>query len=52
MNIVYVTMMYGVGLPILFPIAVISLMVIYFLDVICLFYVYRQPPKYDSSLHK
>jgi len=51
MNIVFVTMMYGVGLPILFPIACLSFIAIYFLDLYLLFYVYRKPPDYDSKLH-
>ena len=51
MNIIFVTMMYGSGLPILFPIAFISFMVIYFLEIYMLFYVYQFPPAYDSSLN-
>ena len=51
MNIIFVTMMYGSALPILFPIACISFLVIYFLEIYLLFYVYQIPPNYDLSLH-
>ena len=47
LTIVYITMMYGVGMPILFPIACISFVVLYFVEKILLFYGYRMPPMYD-----
>ena len=52
MNNIFVTMMYGCGLPILFPIALVSLVVTYFVEIYMLFYIYRVPPAYDISLHK
>ena len=51
MNIVWVTMMYGAGLPILFPIACLSFLVTYFMEMYLLFYIYQKPPRYDSRLH-
>lgn len=51
MNIVFVTMMYGVGLPILFPTACLCLIANYMLDVFLIFYYYRKPPDYDTKLH-
>lgn len=45
-------MMYGVGLPILFPIASASLLLLYLIEKLFLYYSYREPPKYDSSLNK
>jgi IS4 transposase len=51
MNIIWVTMMYGSGLPILFPIAFVSFVLIYVMDIYMLFRVYRVPPKFDSDLH-
>ena len=51
MTIIWVTMMYGAGLPILFPIALISIILIYMMDIYMLFYVYRKPPVYDADLH-
>ena len=51
MCLIYITMMYGVGLPILFPIAFLSFVITYFMDIIMIFYCYRIPPNYDSSLH-
>ena len=44
-------MMYGVGLPILFPIACASLILMYMMDLYMIFYVYRKPPDYDTNLH-
>lgn len=51
MTIIWVTMMYGSGLPILFPIALFSIILIYMMDIYMLFYVYRKPPVYDADLH-
>lgn len=43
--------MYGIGLPILFPIAVISFLVLYLVERSMIFYSYRQPPLYDEKLN-
>ena len=45
-------MMFGSGLPILFPIALFSLILIYVLEKYMLYYVYRLPLKYDGTLYK
>lgn len=50
LNITFVTFMYGFGMPILFPIAAISLLVLYLVEKILLFYAYRLPPMYDEHL--
>ena len=52
LNIIFVTMMYGTALPILFPLAMFSFLVLYFQDQFMLFYVYKTPPTYDESLNK
>jgi hypothetical protein len=50
MNICYVTLMYGFGMPILYPIAVYALVVLYLSEKALLYYSYRQPPTYDERL--
>lgn len=50
LNIVWVTLMYGVGLPYLFPAAVYALVVLYVTEKFMLYYSYRQPPSYDQRL--
>lgn len=50
MNIVYVTLMYGFGMPVLYPIAVYALVVLYLSEKAMLYYSYRQPPTYDQRL--
>lgn len=50
LNIVFVTFMYGLGMPILFPIASLSCLVLYFVEKIMLYYGYRTPPMYDERL--
>jgi hypothetical protein len=45
-------MMYGPGLPILFPIACFSFILMNIMEVTFLFYVYKVPPKFDAALHK
>jgi len=51
LNIIFVTMMFGTGLPILFPIAMVSLFVIYVQEKGLLYYGYREPPHYDDVLN-
>ena len=50
MNIVFVTLMYGFGMPILFPVAVAGLVISYISEKALLYYSYRQPPSYDQRL--
>jgi hypothetical protein len=49
-NVVYVTMFYGVGLPILFPIAVLTLFIFYCFERYHIAYTYRLPPSLDGKL--
>ena len=50
LNIVFVTFMYGLGLPILFPIAALSCLILYLQEKTMLYYGYRVPPMYDERL--
>lgn len=51
MNIVFITMMFGTGLPILFPLASFSLLMMYMLEKYEIYYVFQQPPAYDEKLN-
>ena len=44
-------MMYGVGLPVLFPIAACSFLILYLVEKTMIYYAYRQPPMYDEKLN-
>jgi len=44
--------MFGAGMPILFPIALLSLIVQYLTERICLAYSYKEPHMFDSSLNR
>ena len=50
LNIVFVTFMYGFGIPILFPLAAFQLFVIFVVEVLCLYFSYKQPPSYDEKI--
>ena len=50
LTIVYITMMYGFGMPVLFPIAMLSFLVLYITEKIMFFYGYVSPPMYDERL--
>lgn len=52
LNITFVTMMYGLGMPVLFPIASIAILILYCMEKLMLHYSYREPPMYDESLNK
>lgn len=51
MNIVFLTMMFGAGLPILFPLASGSLLTMYLVEKYEIYYVFQQPPAYDDKLN-
>jgi hypothetical protein len=44
-------MMYGIGIPILFPVAAFSMFTLYMVEKIMVYYIYRQPPMYDEKLN-
>lgn len=52
LNICFVTFLYGLGLPLLFPYAILALLILYFSEKILLYYSYRLPPMYDETLGK
>lgn len=51
-NITFVTMMYGLGIPILFPIAVLSYVLFWMLERYHMAYTYQLPPSLDDRLTK
>lgn len=51
MNITHITMMFGAGIPMLFPIAAAAFFVLYCLENFMLYYVYVEPPSYDEKLN-
>ena len=50
LNIVFVAFTFGFGIPILYPIAAIALLVLYLVEKSMLYYAYRLPPMYDERL--
>lgn len=51
MNIIFITFMFGPGIPILFPYAAIAIAIRYVLENYMLYYVYKEPPAYDEKLN-
>jgi hypothetical protein len=52
LNILYVTMMYGLGIPLLFPVAALSYFILYTFERLTVAYFYQQPPAFDDKLTK
>ena len=52
LNIIYVTMLYGIGMPILFPIAAFNFVNQYICERFILAYEMKQPPCLDDRLTK
>lgn len=48
--IVFVTFMFGFGIPILFPIATASLFILYRVEKYMMYYFYRLPPMYEERI--
>jgi hypothetical protein len=51
LNIVFITFMFGAGMPILFPIACLSFCIFYILERITLAYSCQAPPMFDEKLN-
>ena len=52
LNTTYVTMMYGLGMPILFPIAALNYFVFWATERYQMAYTYQMPPALDDALTK
>ena len=48
---VFVSFMYGMFIPILFPITLFGIFNMYVVERLCLAYYFRQPPLYDAKLN-
>lgn len=51
MNTIYTTFMYGLAIPVLFPIAFITFFNIYLVEKLCVAYWYQKPPMYGPELN-
>lgn len=51
LNIAFVTFMYGLGIPVMYPIAVAQFFILYLVEKLMIYYSYRQPPMYDNKLN-
>jgi len=51
MNVTFITFMYGLGLPLLFPIVLLFLIILYFMERLLITYFYKKPPMYDEKLN-
>lgn len=52
LNVTFVTMLYGMGIPILFPIAALTYFNLYTLERLATTYFYQLPPTFDDKLTK
>lgn len=51
LNIVFITFMFGAGLPILFILALVALVCFYCLERLLLAWYYKKPPMFDDKLN-
>jgi len=51
LNTTFITMLYGAGMPILFPISAATFFVFYMIENYKFYWVYKQPPAYDEKLN-
>ena len=51
LNNIFVTFMYGFAIPILFPICLFGIFVLYMVERYEITYVYKKPPMYDDKLN-
>ena len=52
LNTIFVTMLFGPAIPVLFPITLMTLIVFYLHERFMIAYLYRRPPMYDESINK
>lgn len=51
MTVTYMTFMFGIALPLLFPIAAIAFFVLYVTEKLLITYYFRKPPMYDEKMN-
>ena len=51
LNVTFVTFMYGLAIPLLFPIALLFFIIQYCVEKLCITYYYKKPPMYDEKLN-
>jgi len=51
LTITFITMIYGAGMPMLFPIASAALFSLFIVEKYCIYYIYKAPPAYDEKLN-
>lgn len=51
LTVIYIAFLFGPGAPILFPIALLSLLSLYVTERLCMAYVYQRPPIYTTALN-
>jgi len=51
MNVLFVCFMYGLAIPLLFPISLMAFTVLYITEKLTITYFYRQPPMFDEKLN-
>ena len=52
MNIIFITFMFGAGIPILFPIALVSFIVCYVMERLMVAYSYRIHTMFDQTMNE
>eukprot|EP00349_Pseudokeronopsis_sp_Brazil_P009932 CAMPEP_0202979240 /NCGR_PEP_ID=MMETSP1396-20130829/85450_1 /ASSEMBLY_ACC=CAM_ASM_000872 /TAXON_ID= /ORGANISM="Pseudokeronopsis sp., Strain Brazil" /LENGTH=138 /DNA_ID=CAMNT_0049718583 /DNA_START=1427 /DNA_END=1843 /DNA_ORIENTATION=+ len=51
LNVVFVTFMYGLDLPMLFPLAFAFFVIQYIAERLCITYFFKKPPMFDEKLN-
>lgn len=51
LTIIYISFMFGAGMPMLFPLAAAAFYVLYLLETLSLHYIHQTPPAYDVELN-
>lgn len=52
MNVLFVCFMYGLAIPMLFPISLMAFTVLYTMEKLTITYFFRQPPMFDEKLNE
>ena len=52
MNVLFVCFMYGLAIPMLFPISLMAFTVLYTMEKLTITYCFRQPPMFDEKLNE
>jgi hypothetical protein len=51
LNVIFFTFMFGIAMPLIFPLGLLYIVIFYFFERVTITYFYQKPPMYDEKIN-